>query len=143
MRTSANNLFPGQVPLERVEHEAEIAKQTNVPSGDPKRETGTASGLEDPIFGPSLQRYAWNWFVFQPLTEICVTFQAANSSPLSSLPVYPILLLLRRTERTLQSLKFEAAMQCRTRTISLKVRAFPLRVPAVLIFMNNGQTRTN
>ena len=81
MRTSANNLFPGQVPLERVEHEAEIAKQTNVPSGDPKRETGTASGLEDPVFGPSLQRYAWNWFVFQPLTEICVTFQAANSSP--------------------------------------------------------------
>jgi hypothetical protein len=50
-------------------------------AGDPKRETETASGLEDPMFGSSLQRYAWNWFVFQPLAEICVTFQAANSFP--------------------------------------------------------------
>jgi hypothetical protein len=80
-------LFLGQVPLERVEHEAEVAKQTNVLSGDRKGETETASGLEDPIFGPSL--LCLELVVFQPLAEVCLTFQAANSFPPIFSPCLP------------------------------------------------------
>ena len=84
-------LFLGQVPLERVEHEAEVAKQTNVPSGDRKGETETASGLEDPIFGPSLQRYAWNWLCSSLWQRFVSPFKRPTLSPLSSLPAYLIL----------------------------------------------------